>query len=89
MMKKHISKLILEIQELVLNISNNTDHDMFFSYSGHVQKIEVGYCKHGWTQNKKIIKVLDVFLDLSEDLDKELIKAKEFLSRLGENDESI
>ena len=82
MIDKYVVKLILEIEELVLNISSNTDHDIFFNYSGHVKKIEVGYCEHGWTKDKKIIKILDIFLDINEDPEKELIKAKEFLKTL-------
>lgn len=82
MIDKYVIKLILEIEELVLNISSNIDHDIFFNYSGHVKKIEVGYCEHGWTKDKKIINILDIFLDINEDPEKELIKAKEFLKTL-------
>ena len=82
MIDEYVVKLILEIEELVLNISSNTDHDIFFNYSGHVKKIEVGYCEHGWTKDKKIINILDIFLDINEDPEKELIKAKEFLKTL-------
>ena len=82
MIDKDIVKLILEIEELALNISTITEHDIFFNYSGHVKKIEVGYCEHGWTKDKKIINILDIFLDISEDPEKELINAKEFLKNL-------
>ena len=82
MIDEYVVKLILEIEELVLNISSNTDHDIFLNYSGHVKKIEVGYCEHGWIKDKKIINILDIFLDINEDPEKELIKAKEFLKTL-------
>lgn len=82
MIDKDIVKLVLEIEELALNISTNTEHDVFFSYSGHVKKIEVGYCEHGWTKDKKIINILDIFLDINEEPEKELINAKEFLKNL-------
>lgn len=82
MIDKYVVKLILEIEELALNISTNTDHDIFFNYSGHVKKIEVGYCEYGWTKDKKIISILDIFLEINEEPEKELIKAKEFLKTL-------
>ena len=82
MIDKDVVKLVLEIEELALSISTNTDHDIFFNYSGHVNKIEVGYCEHGWTKDKKIINILDIFLDINEEPEKELINAKEFLKNL-------
>ena len=82
MIDKGIVKLVLEIEELAMNISTNTDHDIFFNYSGHVKKIEVGYCKHGWTKDKNVMNILDIFLDINEDPEKELINAKEFLKTL-------
>jgi len=86
MIDKYVVKLILEIEELALNISSNTEHDVIFNYSGHVQNIDIRYYKNGWKEDKKGIKILDMYLDLSKDPEKELIEAEKFLiNLLGEN----
>ena len=90
MIDKYVVKLILEIEELALNISTQTEHDVIFNYSGHVQNIDIRYYKNGWKEDKKGIKISDIYLDINEDSEKELIKAKKnLINLLGEKNEAI
>jgi len=47
-------KKIVEIFELCLEISNTTEHDVFFEYSPHVNCFSVNYYINGWESGEDI-----------------------------------
>lgn len=55
-MEELLQKLILKVYQ----INKNTKHDVFLSFSGHVNTFDVNYHKNGWCENNKpIILALD------------------------------
>jgi hypothetical protein len=46
-MSSVIKKLIGEIIELAIEVTNQTKHDVFVNYSGHVNSINVNYHVNG------------------------------------------
>jgi len=43
---------VSEIMVLAARIRNDTDHDVFVSYYGHINQIDVSLCVGGWVENR-------------------------------------
>lgn len=43
---------ITELLQLCLTISDTTEHDVFFTYSPHVEWVEIRYYFNGWDNDK-------------------------------------
>lgn len=50
-MEELLQKLILKVYQ----INKNTKHDVFLSFSGHVNTFDVNYHKNGWSEDNKAI----------------------------------
>ncbi|AUR89478.1 hypothetical protein NVP1123O_49 [Vibrio phage 1.123.O._10N.286.48.F3] len=77
-------KKVLRITELAVQVSRETEHDVFASYSGHVDSIEVHYHKGGWSTSSQPIFMSDIFgFDLfGKPSDSELDKIISYLEGL-------
>ena len=71
---------IAEIVKLCLEITVNTQHDVFFEYSAHINEIEVRIHKNGW-ESQKDWESLGCDLDRSseEDLNEIIEQLQELL----------
>lgn len=77
------------LQELILkvyNLNKTTKHHLFLDFSGHIDSITIYYYKNGWSEDKTIIYLGNVYLDreTAEIGIKELLKK---LDELGKGDE--
>lgn len=71
-------ELILKVLEKCYFISNNSECDVFFSYSPHVNFYEVCYHLEGWKQNES-----GVYINISTDVNvKNLTKTLQELDKL-------
>ena len=46
-------QLVLDIMKLAVEISKNTEADVFVDYSGHVDQLSVRIYKGGWEKGKE------------------------------------
>ena len=48
-----IMKLVLDIMQLAVEISENTKTDVFVEYAGHVDQLSVRIYEYGWRKGKE------------------------------------
>lgn len=75
-----IDKLVLEIMGKVLQITHNTETDMFISYEGHTDELDIRVCWGGY-QGKGFDFSKTIYLDF-EEAPKELEKFNEELATI-------
>lgn len=78
-MSSVVKKLIREITELAVEVTNKTKHNVFARYYGHVNNFEVSY-DNGINE----VKLLDIYLDYKENNISKLKQAKRKLKKLLE-----
>jgi len=76
---KKDKKTLMEIISELINIQNNTDHCVFFRYSGHTNQIDIEIAKTKKEYNCKIFEKKREYLDppIGEDLKDILEELKE------------
>lgn len=47
-------KKVMRIMELAMLVSQNTEHDVFVRYSGHVNSVDIYHHHGGWTEDGKM-----------------------------------
>lgn len=50
-----IQDKVAEIAKLCVEVTMNTDHDVFFEYQAHVNNVETLIHHNGWEQNSEFI----------------------------------
>lgn len=83
-MNSVIKKLIGEITELAVEITNNTKHDVFVEYRAQINAIQVYIYLNGWTVNKDCEDILNLSLNWKEEKIKKLKSTKRKLKKLLE-----
>jgi hypothetical protein len=83
-MSSVIKKLIGEIIELAIEVTNQTKHDVFVNYSGHVNSINVNYHVNGYYSGAPQTYIVDLYIDLDENKISKLKQAKRKLKKLLE-----
>lgn len=53
---------VFEIMSLAINVSQNTPHDVFVKYSGHVRLLSVNLYEGGWGMTKEGKDILNGYL---------------------------
>ena len=83
-MRKDILKLIGEIQELAVQISTRTKHDVMVRYYGHVNAIDIGLHRNGYDSGSPEEKVCDICMDhhTNAEVKVKLKRAKKLLEAL-------
>ena len=69
---KQRNKLISQIVVLCIKVTENTKHDVFFDYSGHIDAIWIHYNQDGWQAENSSKTVKDIspkcsFIDSRDD----------------------
>lgn len=85
-MNKEIIKLISNIQELAILVSNFTVHDVFVNYLGHVNKISVTAILDGYKKDVEFTNTvfIDAYLDREINIVNKLKETEKALSELLE-----
>lgn len=83
-MSSVVKKLISEITELAVEISNKTKHDVFASYRGHVNCIEVNYHVNGYRSGSPETSIVNIYINHEKDHVAKLKLAKRKLKKLLE-----
>ena len=83
-MSSVVKKLIGEITELAVEITNKTKHDVFVRYEGHVNAIIIDYHKNGYYSGSNGIDILDLFMNNGKNHISKLKQAKRKLKKLLE-----
>ena len=50
MLSKKIQELVLKVVNSALNVTYDTNHDVFVYFEAHVKTIQVAIFKNGWTE---------------------------------------
>ena len=83
-MSSVVKKLIGEITELAVEVTNSTKHDVFVSYHGQVNCIEVNYHVYGYYSGSPEISIANIYIDYEKDQIAKLKLAKRKLKKLLE-----
>jgi len=83
-MSSVVKKLIGEITELVVEVTNKTKHDVFVSYHGHINCIEVNYHVNGYHSGSPQTDIVKLYMDYEKGQISKLKQAKIKLKKLLE-----
>jgi hypothetical protein len=83
-MSSVVKKLIGEITELAYEVNNKTKHDVFVTYSGHVNCIEVNYHVNGYYSGTPQTEIVNLYMDHEKEHISRLKQAKRKLKKLLE-----
>jgi len=83
-MSSVVKKLIGEITKLAFEVTNKTKHDVFVSYHGHVNCIEVNYHVNGYYSGSPQINIVNLYMDSEKEHISKLKQAKRKLKKLLE-----
>lgn len=84
MINNKIIELVQSIQALALNITNNSDIDIFYHYFCHVKAFEIKVVLNGWNHKGDYETDLYKTIYLDWDCEKELFEILEYLKLIKE-----
>ena len=67
-----------------IEISDNTEHDVFVYYSPHVNELEVSVHKYGWKKGVSSTSRMDLSFDADGDTELQLVAINAMLDSLEE-----
>jgi hypothetical protein len=83
-MSSVIKKLIGEITELAVQVTNNTKHDVFVDYRAHINTFAIIVHIDGWDKNRNPKEILRLSLNWDDEKIKKLKQTKRKLKKLLE-----
>ena len=70
-----IEGLVSQLQKVAFKANAKTEHDVWFEYHGHVNKVEVRAIKGGWVKDADYDYSMYCFLDVEEEAEiKEMLQ---------------
>lgn len=58
-----MDNILFELIELLISINDNTEHHVFFDYSGHVDLFTIRLYKGGWNEDVYCSEIYRFYLD--------------------------
>ena len=66
MLSKKVQELVLRVMNSALNVTFDTDHDVFVEFKANVKSLKVQIFKNGWTDRYPELEREEIYLDREE-----------------------
>lgn len=78
-----MEELLQKVITKVYQLNQKTEHDIFFSFSGHTNTFDIFYYKNGWAENKNLTRLAETTITMTENNLKKALERLEEIEKEG------